>query len=57
MMDLLKGIARRGRIVGLDYCALVPELDLRNLTAIFAARLLLNVIGTLAHAGQIGRTV
>jgi agmatinase len=52
--DLLKGIARRGRIVGLDYCAFVPELDLRNLTAIFAARLLLNLIGTLAYAGQIG---
>jgi agmatinase len=54
MTDLVKGIAKRGTIVGIDFCEVVPALDVRDLTSIFAARLILNFIGTMAHSGQIG---
>jgi len=55
MTDLVKGIARRGAIAGIDFCEIVPALDVRDLTSIFAARLILNFIGAMAHSGQIGR--
>jgi len=55
MTDLVKGIARRGPIVGIDFCEVVPELDVRGLTSLFGARLILNFIGAMAHAGQLGR--
>jgi agmatinase len=55
MTDLVKGIAGRGTIVGIDFCELVPALDIRDLTSIFASRLLLNFMGAMAHSGQIGR--
>ncbi|MBA7568598.1 Guanidinobutyrase [subsurface metagenome] len=54
MTDLVKGIAKRGAIAGIDFCEVVPDLDVRNLTSIFAARLILNFIGAMAHSGQIG---
>jgi len=54
MTDLLRGIARRGAICGLDFCEVVPALDLRDLTSIFGSRLLLNFIGAMAHAGRVG---
>jgi agmatinase len=55
MTDLVKGIARCGTIAGIDFCEVVPALDIRDLTSIFAARLILNFIGAMAHSGQIGR--
>ena len=54
MTDLMRGIARRGRICGIDFCEVVPALDLRDLTSIFGSRLILNFIGAMAHAGRIG---
>lgn len=54
MTDLVKGIARRGAVVGIDFCEVVPALDVRDLTSIFSSRLILNFIGALAHAGRIG---
>jgi agmatinase len=56
MTDLVKGIARRGAIAGIDFCEVVPALDIRDLTSIFASRLILNFIGAMAHSGQIGRS-
>jgi agmatinase len=55
MTDLVKGIAKLGDILGIDFCELVPALDVRDLTSIFGARLILNFIGAMAHSGQIGR--
>jgi agmatinase len=55
MTEILKGVARRGRICGLDLCEVVPALDLRELTAIFGSRLILNAIGAMARAGQFNR--
>jgi len=55
MTDLVKGIAGRGAIAGIDFCEVVPALDIRDLTSIFASRLILNFLGAMAHSGQIGR--
>ena len=55
MTDLVKGIARRGAIAGIDFCEVVPALDIRDLTSIFASRLILNFLGAMAHSGRIGR--
>lgn len=53
--NLLKGLAARGRIVGFDFVEVQPEADFRNLTSMIAARLVLNLVGAMAHGGQIGR--
>lgn len=55
MTDLVRGIARRGAVCGIDFCEVVPSLDLQELTSIFGSRLILNFIGAMAHAGRIGR--
>lgn len=52
--NLIKGIAAKGRIVGFDFVEVVPAHDIGNLTSILAARLILNLVGALAHTGQIG---
>lgn len=49
--DLLRGVAARGRIVGFDLVELVPALDIRNLTSLLGARLILNLIGLMARGG------
>jgi agmatinase len=55
--NLLRGIARKGTIVGYDIVEVVPALDVSNITSLVAARLTLNLIGEMAHTGQIGRVV
>jgi agmatinase len=52
--NLLKGIAAKGRVVGFDLVEVVPAHDVGNLTSMLAARLILNLVGALAHAGQVG---
>ena len=51
----MRGLAARGRLVGVDFVEVVPARDVAGLTSLFGARLLLNFAGILAHAGQIGR--
>lgn len=51
---LIRGLARKGEIVGVDYVEVMPDLDLGGLTSLFGSRILLNVIGVLAHSGRIG---
>jgi arginase family enzyme len=53
--DLVRGIAQKGSIVGMNLFEVRPELDTNDLTASTAAHLIINFIGTLAHSGQIGR--
>lgn len=55
VFGLLRGLAATGRIVGMDVVELVPARDVRDLTRLLAAQLVLNLVGVLAHAGQIGR--
>ena len=52
---LVRGIARKGSIVGVNLFEIRPELDINNLTASTGAQLIINFIGTLAHSGQIGK--
>ena len=53
--DLVQGIARKGSIVGINLFEVRPQLDVTGLTALTAAQLIINFIGTLAHSGQIGK--
>lgn len=50
---ILMGIAGKGRIVGVQIGAFDAERDVNGLTALVAARLILNVIGTVARNGQL----
>lgn len=52
--NLLRGIAAKGRIVGFDFPVVRPQLDVQHITSHVAARLTLNMIGAMAHEGQIG---
>jgi agmatinase len=52
--NLLQGIAAKGRIVGFDVVEIAPGKDHQNLTSTLAARLILNVLGAMARAKQIG---
>ncbi len=52
--NLLKGIAARGPVVGFDLVGIVPAHDLNDQTSLLGARLILNLVGALAHAGRIG---
>ncbi|WP_243368514.1 agmatinase [Microvirga solisilvae] len=48
-IDLISGLGRRARIAGFDIVELYPPADIDNLSALTAARLLVNVIGTIAR--------
>lgn len=54
--NLLKGIAARAPVVGLDVVGVSPARDLHDRTSLLGARLILNLAGALAHAGRIGTT-
>lgn len=54
--NLLRGLARKGTIVGMDFVEIVPALDVNDMTSLVAARLILNLIGQMAWSGQIGST-
>ena len=45
---ILRAVARRCEVVGVDVCELVPALDVNGLTALSVMRLLMNVIGVTA---------
>jgi agmatinase len=51
---LLKGLAAKGRLVGMDLVGVVPSADSMGLTSLLAARLILNLVGALAQTGQLG---
>ncbi len=49
VMELLAGLARRGRVVGIDLVEVAPDYDRSGTTAILAAQVLLNFIGRILH--------
>lgn len=55
-LNILKGVARKGRVVGFDFVVVRPVLDIGNMTSNLAARMTLNMIGAMAHTGQVGAT-
>jgi agmatinase len=52
--NLLKGIAAKGRVVGFDLVEVVPSADVQDMTSRLAVRMVLNLVGAIAHTGQIG---
>jgi agmatinase len=54
--NILRGVAAKGKIVGFDFPVIRPHFDVQNMTSLLAARLTLNMIGAMAHNGQIGST-
>lgn len=48
-IDLIAGVGRRARIVGFDLVELYPPNDLGNLSALVAARLVVNAIGAVVR--------
>jgi agmatinase len=52
LLNLMRGLAVKGNLMGMDFVEVVPENDVANLTSLFAARQILNFIGVLAHSGQ-----
>jgi len=53
VLELIGGLASRGRIVGIDLVEVAPDYDHTGSTAILAAQILLNAIGrTFAGRGQ-----
>ena len=49
VIDLIAGAGRRGRIAGFDLVELYPPADIDGLSALTAARLLVNAIGTIVR--------
>jgi agmatinase len=45
VMEFLQGLARRGRVVGIDLVEVAPAYDPAGITAILAAQVLLNFLG------------
>jgi len=51
---ILRGIASRGRVAGFDVVEIMPDVPGGPMTCRLAVRLMLNLIGALAHAGRFG---
>ena len=49
VIDLIQAVAQKAHIVGLCLVELVPELDVNNLSALTAMRIVWNAIGTLVR--------
>ncbi|MFI4986535.1 MAG: agmatinase [Alphaproteobacteria bacterium] len=51
---LIHGLARKGRVVGMDIVEITPSADVNHITAITAGRLIVNMIGVAVRAGYFG---
>lgn len=51
---LLRGLVRKGRIVGMDIVEITPRTDVNQITCITAGRLIVNLLGAAARAGHFG---
>ena len=49
VIDLIAGVGQRGRIAGFDIVELYPPADVDGLSALTAARLVVNAIGTIVR--------
>ena len=50
MLELLEGLVKRGKIVGVDLVEVAPSYDHTDTTSILAAQILLNLIGRITYA-------
>ena len=51
-LELLAGLCRRGRVVGVDLVEVAPDYDHSGSTTTLAAQVLLNLIGRIMHARE-----
>lgn len=52
--QLVQGLVKKGRVLGMDLVEIAPSYDLRKLTLIYAERLICNFIGASVRAGAYG---
>jgi agmatinase len=50
-VDLLKGLVRKGRVIGFDLVEITPARDLNEVSSITAGHIILNLIGAAVRAG------
>lgn len=55
--NLPRGIAANGKIVGMAFTGVAPAYDTHDMTSLLSVRLALNLVGAMAHTGQLGRPV
>jgi agmatinase len=48
--ELIHGLVRKGRVVGMDIVEITPKRDLNEITSITAGRLIINLIGAAVRA-------
>jgi agmatinase len=52
---LIHGLVKKGRLVGMDIVEITPSIDVNRITAIAAARLIVNAVGAAAGSGYFDR--
>ncbi len=52
LLNLMRGLAGKGMLRGMDFVEVVPENDVAQITSLFAARQILNFIGLAARSGH-----
>lgn len=55
LRSLVHGLIGKGRVVGMDIVEIAPKYDVRNLTLVYAERLICNFIGASLRAGHCRR--
>ena len=55
MLTLIHGLVAKGPVLGMDIIEITPKRDLNGITALTAGRLIINLIGAAARAGQFDR--
>jgi agmatinase len=50
-LDLIQGLFRKGRVLGLDFVELTPSRDINEISSIAAGRIIVNFIGSAVRAG------
>jgi agmatinase len=53
-IELIKGLCRKGQLVGMDIVEIAPALDLHDISSITAGHIILNAIGAAVRAGRCG---
>lgn len=56
VMEILQSLTRQGEVVGIDLCEVAPDYDPTGSTAILAAQVLMNLLGYVFHARELGRS-
>jgi agmatinase len=49
--DLVRGLVRKGRVIGMDVVEITPSTDINRITCITAGRLIVNLIGAAVRPG------